>query len=70
MATGGEGDTARIDAVLLALSTAWRANPDLRLGQLVVNAAGDADPFYLEDDELLAGLNTVADGLGYPDDEQ
>jgi hypothetical protein len=70
MATGGEGDTARIDAVLLALSTAWRANPDLRLGQLVVNAAGDADPFYVEDDELLAGLDTVADGLGYPDDEQ
>jgi hypothetical protein len=66
MATNGEGDPARIDGLLLAVSAAWRANPDLRLGQLVVNAAGDSDPFYVEDEELLAGLNAIADGLGYP----
>jgi hypothetical protein len=70
MATSGEGDTARIDRVLLAVSAAWRANPDLRLGQLLVNAAGDADPFYIEDDKLLAGLNTIADGLGYAEGDE
>ncbi len=34
MATNGEGDPARLDGLLLALSAASRANPDLRLGQL------------------------------------
>jgi hypothetical protein len=70
MATSGEGDAGRIDRVLLAVSAAWRANPDLRLGQLVVNAAGDSDPFYVEDEELLAGLDTIADDLGYPGDDE
>jgi hypothetical protein len=70
MATSGEGDPARIDGVLLAVSAAWRANPDLRLGQLVVNAAGDTDPFYIEDDKLLASLNAIADGPGYPGDDE
>lgn len=49
-------DPGRIAEVLKELEAAWRANPDLRLGQLVVNAAGKADPFNVEDDQLLAGL--------------
>lgn len=49
-------DPARIDVLLAELECAWRANPDLRLGQLVVNAAGVADPFNVEDQVMLAGL--------------
>jgi len=36
-------------------------SPDLRLGQLIVNAVRPSDPcpeiFYIEDDGLLKGLN-------------
>lgn len=56
-------DPARIDSVLAAVKAAWEANPDLRLGQLVYNAAGAiryVPPcpglFYLEDADLVAGL--------------
>lgn len=66
MAMSGGRDPARIDGLLSAIGAAWRANPELRFGQLVVSAAGDTDPFYIADDKLLAGLNTIAEGLGYP----
>jgi hypothetical protein len=65
MAMSGERDPARIDGLMSAIGAAWRANPELRLGQLVVSAAGDTDPFYIADDKLLAGLNAIADGPGY-----
>jgi len=45
----------RIDSVLAAIKHAWVLQPDLRLGQLIVNMAG-GDPFYTEDDELLKRL--------------
>lgn len=48
-------DPARIDSVLTALRFYWNRNPDLRLGQIVVNMVGNRDPFYVEDDEM-AGL--------------
>jgi hypothetical protein len=51
-----ERDPARIDRALAPLADAWRAHPDWRLAQLIVNAAGGVDPFYVEDDELVAGL--------------
>jgi hypothetical protein len=38
--------------VLERLLWAWFAAPELRLGQLISNAAGD-DLFYIEDYELL-----------------
>lgn len=65
MALSGESGPARIDGLLTAIGAAWRANPELRLGQLLVSAAGDSDPFYIADDKLLAGLNAIAEGLGY-----
>lgn len=53
-------DPSRIDEVLAALREAWLESPDLRLGQLIVNAIRPSNPcpeiFYKEDDELLKGL--------------
>ncbi len=54
-------DPSRIDEVLAALRDVWVSSPDLRLGQLIVNAVRPSDPcpeiFYIEDDVLLKGLN-------------
>ena len=57
-------DPERIDEVLDAIRSAWSASPDLRLAQLVVNAANLAgrsvvapELFHLEDEVLLAGLS-------------
>lgn len=53
-------DPARIDAVLSQVKAYWKAHPDLRLGQIVVNASSNAtgqmDPFNVEDDILVTGL--------------
>ena len=49
-------DPARINRILSALGTYWRANPDHRLGQIVVNVTGSSDPFYVEDDATEAAL--------------
>ena len=53
-------DPARIRVVLDKLREIWERTPDLRLAQLVVNAAGARQPgpdiFNLEDDVLLRGL--------------
>lgn len=53
---------ARINGVLNKLREVWTRNPDLRLAQLVVNAAGATQPcpevFYLEDDAFLRGLDS------------
>jgi uncharacterized protein YihD (DUF1040 family) len=48
----------RIPIILEAIQRLWEASPNLRLGQLIVGIAREADmegvlPFYLEDDELL-----------------
>jgi hypothetical protein len=53
-------DPKRIEVVLDALREIWLHNPDLRLGQIVVNAIRPTDPcpqiFNAEDDVLLDGL--------------
>ena len=59
----GQGrDPARIDRILDKLREVWERNPDLRLAQLVVKAAGANQPcpevFYIEDDALLRGLDS------------
>lgn len=50
----------QIDEVIEALRAAWKASPDMRLGQLIVNAANPPDPcsriFYIEDSDLLKAL--------------
>lgn len=57
-------DPARIPQMLKALEEVWRADPDLRLGQLLVNATNFSgrrvlcpEIFYAEDDVLLAGIH-------------
>lgn len=50
-------DIKRIDKILLALKKYWIDNPDLRLGQIIVNITQCGhDPFYLEDETLLKHL--------------
>lgn len=53
-------DPARIDRILDKIRAYWRANPDLRLAQIVVNAARPTEPaphvFYVEDDRIEAGI--------------
>lgn len=55
-------DPQRIDDVLAALRGAWLESPDLRLGQLLINAARPCAPcpevFHMEDEELLRRLNS------------
>ena len=46
-------DPARIPVLLERLRLVWEANPDLRLGQMVANAAGGEDPYPVEDEELV-----------------
>lgn len=41
------------DALLRAIQT----TPDLRVCQLIVNATGRSDPFYVEDDALIKCLD-------------
>ncbi|MDT9000629.1 hypothetical protein RQP53_15245 [Paucibacter sp. APW11] len=57
-------EPARIDDVLAAIRLAWVESPDLRLGQLLVNAIRPKEPcpevFYVEDDQLLAALQAMA----------
>ena len=57
-------DPERIDAVLSELRAIWKRDPDLRLGQLIVNAVRPSEPcpaiFYVEDEELVAGLQHFA----------
>ena len=59
-------DPSRIAPAIEQLKVAWERNPDLRLSQLVFNAAANVSEqpisrcpelFYMEDDVLLAGLD-------------
>jgi hypothetical protein len=56
-------DPARIVKILGRLLTVWEAHPDLRLGQLIINAAmvrpNHLDPFYIEDEVLISKLEAL-----------
>jgi len=58
-------DPKRIDEMLQVLGDLWRRHPDLRLGQIVVMAAGPFEPcpkvFFLEDDAMLRGLRNLCE---------
>jgi hypothetical protein len=54
-------DPNRIPKILRALQTAWQANPDLRLGQLITNVLGNKT-FHTEDDETENLLYQAARG--------
>lgn len=49
-------DPKRIDPILAKVRKAWVRHPDMRLGQLVMLLAGDADLWEIEDDQLVAGI--------------
>lgn len=63
-------DPARIDETHRLVREIWEKRPDLRLGQLIVNAAAmkkpDIDIFALEDKALRKGLTRL---LGVIDNE-
>lgn len=65
-------DPARINEVLAVLRVAWQLDPDLRLGQLIVNAVRPSSPcpdvFYVEDDKLAESLahDAMAKRLAQP----
>lgn len=57
-------DPERIPEIITLLHAAWTAYPDLRLGQLICNIAEAGgwksnDPFYVEDDVMLLGLQKL-----------
>lgn len=56
-------DKRRINTMLSKLAEIWRLQPDLRLGQLLVNCAGKEDIFSIEDDELLEAMERFGDNL-------
>ena len=53
-------DPNRIPTILKALEQIWKANPDFRLGQLIMVGTKPKEPcpelFYIEDEDLLEGL--------------
>jgi hypothetical protein len=51
----------RKKALLKAIELAWQHHPEWRLGQLISNAhgCGPQDPFYTEDDDMLAMLTNL-----------
>lgn len=57
-------DPNRIDRIIEALRTSWKAHPDQRLCQLIENVCRHSlhyqghDLFYLEDDTLEKGLKS------------
>lgn len=64
----GGRDPRRIQVVLDVLKEVWEKHPDLRLGQILVNAAGEharqGDVFYVEDDVMVEGLRRLLNGRG------
>lgn len=56
-------DPNRIDKVLAAIGDAWKQNPDLRLGQLLLNVYKDPALYYIEDDQLANDVKRYYDCL-------
>lgn len=52
----------RIGPTLAALEKVWRANPDLRLGQLIFACAIESKggAFNMEEDELMVGIKSLS----------
>ena len=53
-------DPARINEILFKVEEIWRRYPDLRLGQLIINAMKIGEYlYYLEDEQLLKLLEEM-----------
>lgn len=63
----GERPQRRIYSILHTIQDIWEKNPDLRLGQILVNAEylseTSSSLFYVEDDKLHEGLVKFKDSL-------
>jgi len=58
-------DPDRITPLLIRLEAYWKKNPDLRLGQIIVNAEGTLnDIFYVEDEFLLHNIDGLSECAG------
>jgi hypothetical protein len=55
----GRRSPCRIPKVLKKVRRIWKRHPDLRLGQLICNACGTRDPYYMEDDELVRRMRRL-----------
>ena len=53
-------DPKRIPEALNELKGVWGSFPDLRLGQLILNAVSEPTLYYVEDSELLKILRESA----------
>jgi uncharacterized protein YihD (DUF1040 family) len=51
-------DKKRIPKILKEVQTIWEKNPDLRLGQLILNAISDPALYYVEDKDLIIQLKS------------
>lgn len=67
-------DPARIDPMLDLLRQVWMRSPDLRLGQLIVNAVAAREPcpevFAIEDTVLARRLERLLNGRAPITDEE
>ena len=52
-------DPRRIGRVLFELFEIWDRNPDIRLGQLLLNSYDEMRLYNVEDDELMARLREL-----------
>ena len=57
-------DPKRISRILEVIKTIWEKNPDLRLGQLLLNCHYPHcdDLYYVEDEQLEKTIKEVYDG--------
>lgn len=55
-----------IDRILSGVRDYWKAHPDMRLMEMLVTAVEGCwdDPYYVEDDALLADLKDYYKGKG------
>ena len=54
-------DPKRIKELCKIIETVWEKVPDWRLGQLLFNATGKYDIFYVEDDVIKKALLALLD---------
>jgi uncharacterized protein YihD (DUF1040 family) len=53
-------DAKRIDKILKIIAEVWKKNPDLRLGQLLLDAVNSSYLYYIEDEQLTEELQKFA----------
>ena len=53
-------DINRIEPILEEIKIIWKNNPDLRLGQLLLNLVANANMlYYVEDNDLIQALKEM-----------